>query len=197
MPDIYGNIRNHRYLIVSNCVNKPPYINIVNLFFYLTFNKLFIVQITIIDMESKIIIEGVDGKKFEIDPLDKTAVKLAMLIEGNCTIGVKAAITKYGYTEARYYQLLKAYNTSGSVSLINKKRGSLKRPVRDKETTNQIIRERYLDPQASCEVISQKMKQNGYPVSIRSVERTITEYGLQKKLINLARKRRKKHRDKQ
>ncbi len=144
-------------------------------------------------MKSKITIEGIDGKKFEIDPTDKTAIKLAMLIEGNCTIGVKAAIAKYGYTEARYYQLLKAYKSSGSISLIDKKRGSQKRPVRDKETTNQIIRERYLDPLASCEVIAQKMKQNGYPVSIRSVERTITEYGLQKKLIHLTLKKKHQH----
>lgn len=145
-------------------------------------------------MESKITIEGLDGKNFKIEPSDKFAIKLAMLIEGSCTIGVKAAIVKYGYTEARYYQLLKVYKTFGSVSLIDKKRGSLKRPVRDKETTNQIIRERYLDPLASAEVIAQKLKQNGYRVSVRSVERTITEYGLQKKLINLTLKRR--HRNK-
>lgn len=147
-------------------------------------------------MESKITIEGLEDKKFEIDPSDKTTVKLAMLIEGSCTIGVKEAISKYGYTEARYYQLLKAYKTSGSISLIDKKRGSHKRPVRDKETTNQIIRERYLDPYASAEIIAQKLKQNGYPVSIRSVERTITEYGLQKKLINLTPKRKQGHRNK-
>ena len=147
-------------------------------------------------MESKITIKGIDGKKFEVDPSDKTTVKLAMLIEGSCTIGVKAAIAKYGYTEARYYQLFNAYKASGSTALIDKKRGSPKRPVRDKETTNQIIRERYLDQHASAEVIAQKLKQNGYPVSIRSVERTITEYGLQKKLINLTLKRKEGYQNK-
>jgi hypothetical protein len=33
----------------------------------------------------------------------------------------------------------------------------------------------------SLEVIAQKLNQNGYPIAIRSVERVISEYGLQKK----------------
>ena len=140
-------------------------------------------------MKEAIIIKGVKGKDFIIDTNDKFSIKMAMLFEAHCTIGVKQAIEKYGYTEQWYYQLLKTYNESGSEGLREKKRGSDKRPVRDKEVTNQIIRERFLDTQASAEVISQKLKQNGYAVSVRSVERTITEYGLQKKLINLTLKK--------
>ena len=104
-----------------------------------------------------------------------------MLIEGHCTIGVQAAIKKYGYTEQRYYQVLKKYKNGGAHALIDKKPGSDKQPVRTKEVQNQIIRLRFLDPFASAEVIAQKLKQNGYKVSKRSVERTITDYGLQKK----------------
>jgi len=135
-------------------------------------------------MEEAIIIKGIKEKDFIIDPNDKLCIKIAMLFEAHCTIGVQQAIEKYGYSEQWFYRLLRTYNESGAEGLRDKKRGSDKRPVRDKETTNQIIRERFLDPQASAEVISQKLKQNGYSVSIRSVERTITEYGLQKKLIN-------------
>lgn len=50
---------------------------------------------------------------------------------------------------------------------------------------SQIIRLRFLDPKASAEVIAQKLRQTGVKVSVRSVERTITEYGLQKKLHQL------------
>ena len=66
---------------------------------------------------------------------------------------------------------------------MDKKRGPDKQTVRTRETINQIIRLRFLDPLASADVIAQKLKQTGYKVSKRSVERTITEYGLQKKLI--------------
>ncbi|RLD53592.1 MAG: hypothetical protein DRJ01_19185 [Bacteroidetes bacterium] len=143
-------------------------------------------------MKKTIIIKGIKGNDFKIDPNDKLSVKIAMLFEGHCTIGVYEAIKKYGYTEQRYYQLLKEYNKKGSEGIRDKKRGSNKRPVRNKEITNQIIRHRFLDTEASTEVRSQKLKQNGYNVSVRSVERTITEYGLQKKLINLTLKKKKK-----
>jgi hypothetical protein len=129
----------------------------------------------------KITIKGIRGKDFEIDEKDSLSKKLAMLIEGHCTIGVQASVLKYGYTEQRYYQLLKRYQDGGSIALINKRPGSDKQPVRTRETLNQIIRLRFLDPFAGSDIIAQKLKQLGHKVSKRSVERTITEYGLQKK----------------
>jgi transposase len=134
-------------------------------------------------MDNKLFIKGLKNRDFPIDTNDKTAMKFAMLIEGQCTIGVQKAIKKYGYTEQRYYQLLKLYREKGLDALIDKKRGSSKQPVRTKEAVNQIIRLRFLDPFASTSVIAQKMRQMGYKVSQRSVERTITDYGLKKKLI--------------
>jgi len=129
----------------------------------------------------KITIKGIKGKDFVIDPEDSLAMKLSMLIEGHCTIGVHAAIKKYGYTEQRYYQLLTKYQEEGAPALIDKKPGSDKQPVRTKDIVNQIIRLRFLDPFSSADVIAQKLNQIGHKVSKRSVERTITEYGLQKK----------------
>ena len=129
----------------------------------------------------KISIKGIKGKDFVIDQKDSLSMKLSMLIEGHCTIGVQEAIKKYGYTEQRYYQLLQKYQEGGAQALIDNKRGSDKQPVRTKETINQIIRLRFLDPFSSAGVIAQKLNQIGYKVSKRSVERTITEYGLQKK----------------
>lgn len=127
-------------------------------------------------------IKGTKRRFFEINEKDKLGMKFGMLIEGHL-YGVDYAIEKYGYSEQRYYQLLKDYNKNGAEVLIDKKRGSNKKPVRYKDVINQIIRLRFLDPLSSAEVISQKMKQIGYKVSVRSVERTITEFGLQKKLI--------------
>jgi len=132
-------------------------------------------------MAMKISIKGIKGKDFIIDPQDSLTMKLSMLFEGHCTIGVKDAIEKYDYTEQRYYQLLNKYLEGGSEALIDKKPGSDKQSVRTKDAVNQIIRLRFLDPFASADVISQKLNQIGYKVSKRSVERTITDYGLQKK----------------
>ncbi len=136
-------------------------------------------------------IEGIKQKDFIIDQKDNLCKKLAMLIEGHCIIGVKEAIKKYGYSEQRYYQLLAQYQQGGARALVDKKRGSDKQPVRTDEAVNQIIRLRFLDPFSSAAIISQKLKQTGYNVSIRSVERTITEYGLQKKRIRKIQRKKK------
>jgi transposase len=125
-------------------------------------------------------IDGLKGNDFVIDPNDSLAMKMAMLIEGHCTIGVKAACLKFGYTEQRFYQLKKQYEQEGAIALVDKKRGSDAKPVRTEVVVNQIIRLRFLDPLASCDVLAQKLKQMGYSVSKRSIERTITEYGLKK-----------------
>ena len=114
-----------------------------------------------------------------------------MLIEGETKIGRKASCKKYGYSEPRYFQILRQYKKKGSPALINKKRGSEKKPVRTKEVIKKIINLRYLNPFASPQVIAQKIKQEGYSVSVRSVERTITEYGLQKKRMFLTRTKKK------
>jgi transposase len=139
-------------------------------------------------------LKGTESKEFFIRENDKTAIKFAMLIEGHL-YNVKEACSKYGYTEQRYYQILNKYNTQGLGGLIDKKRGSNKRPVRTDMTVNQIIRLRFLDPLASADILAQKMCQMGYKVSKRSVERTITEYGLKKNSLLQSGKRTGKRRN--
>lgn len=131
----------------------------------------------------KLIVKGIKGHDLPLNSKDKVSLKFAMLFEGLCTLGVQVAIKKYGYTEQRFYQLLSEFEKEGASALIDKKRGPNTQSIRTKEVKNQIIRLRFLDPFASTGVISQKLNQMGYNVSIRSVERTITEFGLQKKLI--------------
>jgi hypothetical protein len=49
----------------------------------------------------------------------------------------------------------------------------------------QVIRHRFLDPDASEEVIAQKLRQSGWEISIRSVQRVVEEFGLQKKTLSV------------
>ena len=76
----------------------------------------------------KLSIKGIKGKDFVIDTEDSLGIKLAMLFEGHCTIGVLESIKKYGYTEQRYYQLLSKFAEGGSQALVDKKTGSDKQP---------------------------------------------------------------------
>jgi hypothetical protein len=126
---------------------------------------------------------NLDLAKLNIKEDDRTANKLFMLVEGTYGIGVQRSAKKYGYTEQRYYQLKKEFMEHGSGALADKKRGPKGNRVRVQDVEKQIIRLRFLDPKSDAAVISQKLGQMGMAVSERSVERTITQYGLQKKTL--------------
>jgi hypothetical protein len=125
----------------------------------------------------------IDLSLLGVHPADTTSLKMLMLIEGIYGQGVKHSIKKYGYTEQRYYQLLRDYQREGSTGLSDKKRGPKQNSQRTETVVQQIIRYRFLDPDSSAAVITQKLKQTGFSISLRSVERTIQEYGLQKKTL--------------
>jgi transposase len=128
-----------------------------------------------------VLVEGPAGS-IQINKNDKVGVKLAMLFENQC-LGVRATdvAKKYGYSRPCFYQIKNHFNAGGSEALREKKKGPSKNYKRTEIIVNQIIRLRFLDPDASASVITQKLKQMGFEISTRSVERTITEYGIQKK----------------
>jgi transposase len=131
-------------------------------------------------------IEGPAGT-LPVKSTDKVSRRLAMLIEGKCLgLGPTKAAKKYGYSKQRFFQVLKAFLKDGSRALVPKKTGPRNNYVRTENVVTQIIRHRFLDPEASSDVIAQKLRQTGIKVSQRTVERTITEYGLQKKTLQVS-----------
>lgn len=127
---------------------------------------------------------------------DEIALKLGMLYEGECEgLGATKAAKKYGISRQRYYQLLDQFKQHGTRSLGRKKTGPKSNYRRTDEVVRQVIRYRFLDPQISAEVISQKLVQTGELISIRSVERIISEYGLQKKTLPMSTARESDKRD--
>ncbi len=129
---------------------------------------------------------GSDGSLVVLDN-DEMTRKLAMLIEGECEgLGPSKAARKYGFSKQRYFQLREAYRRQGAVALQSKRRGPKSHYRRTDELVRQVIRHRFLDPEASTEVIAQKLRQTGFVISNRSVERVIAEYGLQKKTLPLS-----------
>ncbi len=129
---------------------------------------------------------GPDGQ-LTVSADDEITRKLAMLIEGECQgLGPLRAARKFGFSKQRYFQLRQAFHEGGAVALQSKKRGPRRNYRRTDEAVRQIIRHRFLDPDASAAVIAQKLTQAGWPLSIRSVERVIEQYGLQKKTLPLS-----------
>lgn len=121
-----------------------------------------------------------------INQHDEISLKLMMLLEGECEgIGPSAAATKFGFSRQRYFQLKKAFAQGGAAALASKLTGPKHNYRRTDELVRQVIRHRFLDPDASADVIAQKLNQGNYPISIRSVERVIADFGLQKKTLSL------------
>ncbi len=82
---------------------------------------------------------------------DQVTRKLAMLLEGHCNgLGATAAARKYGYSKQRYYQLLKAYRQGGGAALESAKRGPKTNYRRTPQLVQLVVRQRFLDPDASA-----------------------------------------------
>jgi transposase len=114
---------------------------------------------------------------------DPLLTNLALIVEVVCEgRSVAQTAAKYGYSRQRFYQLKAAFAQHGMEALRPQKRGPKAPSKRTTPVVLQIIRHRFLDEEASPAVIAQKLRQAGVGVSIRSVERTLQEYGLQKKL---------------
>jgi hypothetical protein len=113
---------------------------------------------------------------------DEITRKLFMLLEGECEgLGPIQAALKFGYSKQRYFQIRAAYLERGAAALLSQKRGPKKNYRRTPEVVRQVIRHRFLDPDATPQVIAQKLIQSGWAISIRSVERVLADYELQKK----------------
>jgi transposase len=131
--------------------------------------------------DGEVVVEG-EGGSITINQDDETAWKLMMLMEGECTDKTRIeAAQQYGYSPSHYYTVRAAYNEEGSDGLKSQKRGPKTYYRRGGEAARQIIRYRFLNPDVSPEVIAQKLRQNGFQISDRSVYRVIEDYGLQKK----------------
>lgn len=124
------------------------------------------------------------GGALTVHPDDEVSRRLAMLLTGECEgVGATEAARRFQFSRQRYYQLLSRFKKHGASALTPENRG----PKTDYRRTDQairlVIRHRFLDPEASPDVIAQKLRQLGHGISTRSVERIIADYGLQKKTL--------------
>lgn len=118
---------------------------------------------------------------------DDITRKLAMLIEGECdALGPRQAAEIFGFSKSRYYQIRQVFQLHSAKALASQKRGPKRQYRRTQEVTRQVIRHRFLDPDATADVIAQKIRQTSLKISTRSVERVIEDFGLQKKTLPLS-----------
>lgn len=124
------------------------------------------------------------GGSLSVPQQDEVCRRLAMLIEGECEeLGPSKAAQKYDFSRQRYYQILAAFHEHGAEGLLLGTPGPKTDYRRTEQVVRLVIRCRFLDPDCSPAVIAQKICQQNHPISQRSVERIIADYGLQKKTL--------------
>jgi hypothetical protein len=122
-----------------------------------------------------------------IDPDDELSLKIAMLLKGECGSDTPSHVAaEFGFSRQRYFQLRALFHSQGLAGLIGHRRGPKTNYRRTREVVCQVVRYRFLDPDASSEVIAQKLRQNEFYISARSVERVLAEFGLQKKTLSVS-----------
>jgi hypothetical protein len=127
------------------------------------------------------------GGSLSIPEKDEVSWKLAMLIEGECgSLGPSQVASQFGFSRQRYFQLRKIFAAQGAQGLMSLTPGPKSNYRRSQELVCQTIRHRFLDAEASAEVIAQKLRQAGFAISKRSVDRVFAEFGLQKKTLSVS-----------
>jgi hypothetical protein len=122
-----------------------------------------------------------------IDSDDEVSFKLAMLVKGECGgDGPSHAAEEFGFSRQRYFQLRTLFHKHGAAGLVSRRRGPKSNYRRTREVVCQVVRYRFLDAEISGEVIAQKLRQNGFEISARSVDRVLAEFGLQKKTLSVS-----------
>src|SRR5262249_42616350 len=117
---------------------------------------------------------------------DLVVARLAMIIEGQCEgLGAAKAAEKFDLSKQRYFQLLKLYREQGSDGLQGHKPGPKRNYVRTDEVVRQVIRHRFPDPDATVDIIAQKLRQAAFPVSVRSLLPAIQDSALQQQTLSL------------
>jgi len=119
------------------------------------------------------------GGTLSLRPDDDASVDLAMLIEGETSgrpLGV--ILEDFGRSRSTYYEKLRRFRELGVAGLFAKPPGPRSPWRRPLEVIRFIVTSRIRDPERSATHIADDLARLGHDVSVRSVERTLTQFGL-------------------
>jgi len=114
-----------------------------------------------------------------LHPHDEAALDLVMLIEGE-TSGrpLESVLQQYGRSRSTYYEKLRRFHEDGVAGLLSRPPGPRSPWRRPLEVVRFIVTTRLRHPDRSAAAIAEDLARLGHPVSVRTVERTLTQFGL-------------------
>jgi transposase len=110
---------------------------------------------------------------------DEAAIDLVMLIEGE-TSGrpLDDILQQYSRSRSTYYEKLRRFRESGLEGLLARPPGPRSAWRRPLEVVRFIVTTRLRHPERGAVTIAEDLGRLGHAVSVRSVERTLTQFGL-------------------
>jgi transposase len=110
---------------------------------------------------------------------DRAGLDLAMLIAGE-TSGrpLDDVLAEFGRSRATYFDKLRVFREKGLAGLLPQPLGPQRPWRRSMDVVSRIVMARVRDPGRSVASIADDLAKRGLRVSVRSVERTLSEFGL-------------------
>jgi transposase len=110
---------------------------------------------------------------------DTAANDLLMLIEGETSgRALEDVLADFGRSRSAYYEKLRRFRELGMEGLLARPPGPRTAWRRPLEVVRFIVKARVRNPALSAAAIAGELAQQGQDVSVRSVERTLTQFGL-------------------
>lgn len=110
---------------------------------------------------------------------DRAATDLAMLLQGETSqLPLAEILAKFGRSRSTYYEKRRLFRDRGFEGLVGLPSGPRAPWRRTEEIERLIVAARMRDPTANAESIARDLARNGRRVSARSVERTLSRFGL-------------------
>ncbi len=119
------------------------------------------------------------GGVLPVPPSDDVALDLVMLIDGETSgRALDDVLTQYGRSRSTYYEKLRRFREGGVEGLLSRPPGPRSAWRRPLEVVRYIVTTRLRNPSRSAAAITDDLARMGHRVSVRSVERTLTQFGL-------------------
>lgn len=119
------------------------------------------------------------GGVLPLGPDGEAALDLVMLIDGE-TSGrpLDNVLEQYRRSRSTYYEKLRRFREDGVSGLLARPPGPRTAWRRPLEVVRFIVTTRLRDPERTAAAIAEDLARHGHSVSTRSVERTLSQFGL-------------------
>jgi transposase len=118
---------------------------------------------------------------------DEAAVDLLMLVEGETSgRALDEVLQQYGRSRSTYFEKLRRFREGGLEALLARPPGPRTAWRRPLAVVRFVVTTRLRDPERSAAAIAAELGRLGHLVSVRSVERTLQQFGLTRPVPRLA-----------